>query len=84
MVRAALSGALKGVPLVADPVFRVQVPLACPDVPAELLRPRSTWPGPAEYDRTARHLASLFAKNFARYAGHVPPEVAQAGPIAGG
>jgi phosphoenolpyruvate carboxykinase (ATP) len=80
MVRAALAGHLDAVPTTTDPVFGVEVPTACPDVPAELLRPRSTWADEDAYDRTARRLAAMFAENFAAYAAGVPPEVAAAGP----
>src|SRR5262249_2990573 len=50
MVRAALAGALAGVPFVPDPVFGVLVPQTCPGVPPEVLRPRDTWRDPAAYD----------------------------------
>jgi phosphoenolpyruvate carboxykinase (ATP) len=80
MVRAALGGALDGVPFAPDPVFRVLVPRSCPGVPPELLTPRATWPSPAAYDAQARRLAELFRQNFARYADQVPEAVRQAGP----
>jgi phosphoenolpyruvate carboxykinase (ATP) len=80
MVRAALGGQLDGVPMTTDPVFGVEVPTACPGVPAELLQPRSTWADKDAYDRTARRLAAMFAENFAAYADGVPPDVAAAGP----
>jgi phosphoenolpyruvate carboxykinase (ATP) len=80
MVRAALTGKLDDVPTVLDPIFRVGVPTACPDVPGRLLQPRNTWADPDAYDRQARQLASMFAENFARFAAEVPPEVRAAGP----
>ena len=40
MVHAALDGSLDEVPFSPDPVFGVEVPVACPGVPPELLRPR--------------------------------------------
>ena len=49
-------------------------------MPERLLDPRSTWSDPAEYDAQANELARLFAVNFERFAGRVPPEVAAAGP----
>ena len=80
MVRAALGGVLRDVPFEPDPVFRVLVPRSCPGVPPEVLRPRAAWPDGAAYDRTARALAGLFAKNFEKYAAHVGDEVRRAGP----
>jgi len=81
MVRAALSGALDGVPTRTDPVFGVAVPTSCPDVPAAFLQPRSTWADPAAYDRQAAALARMFVENFAAYADGVPESVRAAGPI---
>jgi phosphoenolpyruvate carboxykinase (ATP) len=80
MVRAALSGALDGVPTVVDPIFGVEVPTTCPGVPAEVLQPRSTWADGAAYDRQARALARMFAENFDAYADGVSAGVRAAGP----
>ena len=83
MVRAALSGALADVPSEEDPIFGIQVPTACPNVPAEVLKTRATWPDAAAYDAQARKLAGMFAKNFKQFAGQVSAEVGRAGPRVG-
>jgi phosphoenolpyruvate carboxykinase (ATP) len=83
MVRAALSGALDDVPYEPDPIFGVAVPTTCPDVPAEVLRPRRTWADPDAYDRQAAALATMFAENFAAYADAVDEKVRAAGPRVG-
>jgi phosphoenolpyruvate carboxykinase (ATP) len=80
MVRAALSGALDGVPTVTDPIFGLEVPTACPDVPADVLQPRATWADGDAYDRQAAALATMFVENFAAYADGVPESVRAAGP----
>ncbi len=80
MVRAALSGALDDVPTITDPIFGVEVPTSCPDVPSEVLQPRATWADPAAYDHQAAALARMFVENFAAYADGVPASVRQAGP----
>jgi phosphoenolpyruvate carboxykinase (ATP) len=80
LLRAALSGDLAKVPAAPDPVFGVAVPQECPGVPADLLQPRKTWPSGEDYDRTARHLAARFRKNFEAFAGPVAEEVREAGP----
>jgi phosphoenolpyruvate carboxykinase (ATP) len=80
MVRAALSGALDGVPTVTDPVFGVEVPTTCPEVPDGVLQPRTTWSDGAAYDRQADALARMFVENFAAYADGVPESVRAAGP----
>jgi phosphoenolpyruvate carboxykinase (ATP) len=83
MVRAALSGALERVTTLTDPIFGLEVPTACPDVPSEFLQPRSTWADPDAYDQQARLLARMFRNNFEAYADGVPAEVREAGPRAG-
>jgi phosphoenolpyruvate carboxykinase (ATP) len=82
IIRAALSGALDGVPTRTDPAFGLEVPVEVPGVDAALLDPRSTWPDPEAYDRQAAELAGLFRKHFAPYVDTVSPEVAAAGPPA--
>ena len=83
MVRAALSGQLAGVKLEPDPIFGVLVPAECPEVPAQLLRPRAQWPDPALYDAKARELAQRFLANFQQFAD-APAEVRAASPHAEG
>ena len=80
MVRAALEGRLDDVPTVTDPIFGVEVPTSCPDVPSEVLQPRATWPDPEAYDAQAKRLAAMFAENFERYADGVGDDVRAAGP----
>ncbi|MFL5755855.1 MAG: phosphoenolpyruvate carboxykinase (ATP) [Chloroflexota bacterium] len=80
MVRAALSGALDDVPTRHDDRFNLDVPTACPDVPAEFLDPRGTWTDPEAYDRQADALARMFVANFEQYASDVTAEVRESGP----
>jgi phosphoenolpyruvate carboxykinase (ATP) len=82
MIRAALAGALDDVGYDRDPVFNVDVPRTCPDVPAEVLSPRRTWADPAAYDAQADRLAAMFHDNFVRFADDVAPDVRAAGPRA--
>lgn len=78
MVRAALGGRLDDVPTYVEPVFGLRVPLKVPDVPSEMLRPRSG--GDAEgSEARARKLAAQFAENFRRFPD-APSAVAEAGP----
>ncbi|MGE5189993.1 MAG: phosphoenolpyruvate carboxykinase (ATP) [Gemmatimonadota bacterium] len=79
MLRAALSGRLDGVGTREDPLFGLRVPRSCPEVPPEVLDPRSTWTDRSAYDEAARRLAGMFAANFAQYAGQVEPQVVAAG-----
>jgi phosphoenolpyruvate carboxykinase (ATP) len=80
MIRAALSGALDTVGYERDERFNLEVPTSCPDVPAGILKPRSTWSDGAAYDRQAAKLAGLFADNFKTFEAGVTAEVRAAGP----
>jgi len=81
MVKAATSGALKGIETRRHPIFNLDVPVSCPGVPPEVLDPRSMWADPEAYDAAARDLALMFVKNFERFADDVPEAVTKAGPV---
>jgi phosphoenolpyruvate carboxykinase (ATP) len=80
MINAALSGTLDKVAYERDPIFNLDVPAACPDVPATVLDPRSTWADPAAYDAQAAKLAKMFAENFTTFEAAVTAGVKAAGP----
>jgi phosphoenolpyruvate carboxykinase (ATP) len=80
MVHAALDGRLAAVAVESDPIFGVQVPTSCPDVPTEALKPRNTWKNTSAYDEKARHLARLFHENFEQFSAGVSDEVKESGP----
>ena len=82
MIRAALAGQLDNVGYENGPVFNLQVPQSCPEVPSDVLKPRSTWRDPAEYDRQASRLAHMFVDNFKSFEADVAPGVREAGPRA--
>jgi phosphoenolpyruvate carboxykinase (ATP) len=82
MIRAALSGALDSVAYEKDAIFNLDIPASCPDVPAEVLKPRSTWSNGAEYDAQAAKLARMFVENFKTFEGDVDSKVVAAGPKA--
>jgi phosphoenolpyruvate carboxykinase (ATP) len=81
LVTAALSGALVGIPLRQDPVFRIAVPESAPGVPNDILDPRCTWADPAAYDRQAEALAAMFHENFQRFSDHVSDAIRAGGPL---
>ncbi len=78
MVTAALNGSLNDSGYTKDPIFGVEVPKGCPDVPAKVLLPRNTWADPSLYDKKAADLARRFVKNFTSI--DAPTSIAQAGP----
>ncbi len=80
MIQAVLSGALDDVGYDRDPVFNLEVPKTCPNVPAEVLQPRNTWKDKAAYDAQAAKLAKMFADNFKTFEATAAADVKAAGP----
>jgi phosphoenolpyruvate carboxykinase (ATP) len=80
MVHAAIRGDLDRAPTRREPIFGLDVPTACPEVPERLLDPRATWPDPKAYDERARSLAAQFRDNFTQFASQVSAEIAAGGP----
>ena len=80
MIRAILNGSLANVGTRPDPIFGVQVPVSCPDVPSEVLQPRNTWSDKEAYDRQARDLARRFNENFKKYESGVSEGVRAVAP----
>jgi phosphoenolpyruvate carboxykinase (ATP) len=83
MINAALDGKLDQVDYVEDPIFGVQVPTHCPDVPDEVLFPRQTWADKAAYDAQAKKLATMFVNNFKQFEDNVSAKIKAAGPHIG-
>jgi phosphoenolpyruvate carboxykinase (ATP) len=80
LLNAALNGQLKEVKFKTDPVFGFEVPTECPDVPAEVLDPSSSWGDKEEYDRKYKQLAQRFVENFKKFEDQTSQEVLDAGP----
>ena len=75
LLRAALDGSLANAEFETDPFFGLAIPKAVPGVPTEVLNPRNSWADKDNYDKTARHLVSLFEKNFETFASGASAEV---------
>ena len=80
MICAALAGELDRVAYDTHPVFNLDVPRACPGVPPEVLRPRTTWKDQVAYDEQAHKLARMFIENFATFEHDSAPDIKAAGP----
>jgi phosphoenolpyruvate carboxykinase (ATP) len=80
MITAALTGKLNEVTYVESPVFGLQIPTECPDVPAEILNPRGFWKDKKSFDETANNLADAFNANFEQYASAANAEILAAAP----
>lgn len=81
MITAAMNGQLNDVEYKAHGVFGVNIPQSCPDVPADILNPRSTWTDKEAYDKKANELAQLFVKNFEQFADQASEEIRNAAPV---
>ncbi len=75
MVNAALDGSLRNAEFTTEPFFGLAIPHEVPGVPSGVLFPRNAWTDTTAYDAAAKHLAKLFADNFARFAAHATPAV---------
>ena len=80
MVTAALAGELDDVEYELDPIFNLNIPKSCPNVPAELLNPRNVWTDKAKYEASAKALAKKFQENFAKKYPDMPANITNAGP----
>lgn len=80
MVNAALAGELDSVSYVEDPIFKVSVPTACPNVPSDVLIPKHTWADKEAYDQKALWLAKEFVKNFKKYEPFATDDIKAASP----
>jgi phosphoenolpyruvate carboxykinase (ATP) len=71
MVQAALTGALKDVEYKKDPVFHVQVPVQCPNIPDQsVLFPVNTWSDRQAFEERAKKLAQQFSTHFDKAYGN--------------
>lgn len=80
MISAAINGELDNVNYQEHPVFGLQMPVNCPNVPDNILNPRNTWADRDNYDDKANNLAMAFVKNFERHTPHCNLEIINAGP----
>jgi phosphoenolpyruvate carboxykinase (ATP) len=74
------SGELAKVEYENYPTFNLQVPKTCPNVPDEILNPKTSWTGTADFTGEVGKLAELFQENFKKYSDEATPEVIAAGP----
>ena len=82
MITAALSGKLAEAEWETMPVFGLEMPKSCPEVPENILNPRNTWEDKAAYDATLNKLAKLFSTNSEKFQGEVTEDILAAGPKA--
>jgi len=81
MITAALNEELDNVVFEQHPVFGLNFPQSCPNVPNEVLNPRETWKNKKAYDIQAEELASSFKENFKKFEENANPEILSGAPI---
>jgi len=80
LLNAALDGRLNDVAYRRDRLFGFEVPTSCPDVPADVLDPATSWGSQDDYRSRYDALAARYIENFKLFADGCPAEVAGAGP----
>ncbi len=80
IIDAIHNGDLDNVETVTDPIFGVEVPTSCPNVPDEVLVPKNTWADAAAYEAQAQKLAQLFVDNFEQFKEGSSEAIIAAGP----
>jgi phosphoenolpyruvate carboxykinase (ATP) len=80
MLNAALEGKLDKVKYRKDNLFGFDIPLTCPNVPEDVLKPSTAWGNKKEYWMKYDALAARFIENFKLFSKDCPPEVVAAGP----
>ena len=80
IIDAIHNGELAKAEFTADPVFGVNIPNQCADVPAEILNPKQTWDDPQAFDEAAANLAKKFNDNFQTYEDQASAEIRGAAP----
>jgi len=81
MIESALEGKLEEVAYTKHPIFGLEMPLECDNVPSEILNPRQTWADKDAYDAKAMELANSFKKNFTKFEENANQEILSGGPV---
>ncbi len=81
IIEAALNGDLNDIEYESDKIFGLKIPISCPNVPSEILKPWKTWKNTNDYKKQAEKLAILFNKNFEKFNTVSEKEILLGGPI---
>jgi len=63
------------------PIFGLDMPKVCPDVPNEILNPMNTWTNISSYISKSIQLAHSFHLNFEKFANEASEEIINGGPL---
>lgn len=67
LVKAAINGELEKEHWVEDEYFNLMIPVNCPGVPSEILKPQETWANKEDYKNTSILLKEKFEQNYKKY-----------------
>ncbi|WP_339702688.1 phosphoenolpyruvate carboxykinase (ATP) [uncultured Marixanthomonas sp.] len=83
MITAALNNKLEDVAYENHPIFGLNMPKECPNVPDDVLNPKETWADKDAYDAKAETLAKSFKRNFEKFESYANDEILSGAPIKG-
>ena len=84
MIAAAMDGTLEAANkdnYHTHSVFGVSQPRVCPNVPTDVLSPRSTWNNDTGYYKTAQKLSDTFKEKFKQFESYASPMILEGGPL---
>lgn len=80
MIDAIHSDSLTKIETFVEPIFGLEVPTSCPNVPNEILNPRELWKDKSLYDETIYKVAKMFINNFKKFESCADELVINSGP----
>ena len=81
IIEGALNGELNDIEYETDQIFGLKIPVSCPNVPNDILKPWKTWENKENYIKQAQKLAILFNNNFDNFNMVSEKEILLGGPI---
>ncbi|MDU8886548.1 phosphoenolpyruvate carboxykinase (ATP) [Yeosuana sp. MJ-SS3] len=81
MITAILNGDLDNVEYEMHPIFGLDMPKECPEVPNGILNPINTWDNVSTYISKSIQLAHSFHLNFEKFANEASEDILNGGPL---
>ena len=80
MIDAIHHGDFESVSFTKDEAFGFEIPQTCPEVPPEVLNPKSTWADKESFETTKAKLIGLFNENFKKFEAGVNADILKPDP----
>ena len=80
MIDSILKGDLENIEYKTHPIFGLNMPMTCTNVPSNILDPINTWEEKSLYIQKANQLANAFNENFSQFADYANQEILDAAP----